>query len=88
MQLSQSNRFSFVQWFRSNLVLALSILVPFLVGGYLWGRSVEIDFRSHPTIDASEAFWSIVEAYFGSAIVFGSLGALVYYIATAILNRK
>lgn len=88
MQSTQSNRRSFTHWFKSHLILVLSIVVPFFAGSYIWGQSVEDDFRSHPIIDKSEARWSIVEAYGGSAIVFGGVGALIYYIASALLKRK
>ncbi|PWT99146.1 MAG: hypothetical protein C5B53_05770 [Candidatus Melainabacteria bacterium] len=75
------------QWIKGHLILFLSIVIPFFVGGYVWGQSVEDDFRSHPTIDAAEVRWSVVEAYAGGAIVFGSVGALIYYIATALIKR-
>jgi hypothetical protein len=88
MQSTQSNKRSFIYWLKNHLILALSIVVPFFAGGYIWGQSVEDDFRSHPTIDATEARWSIVEAYGGGAIVFGSLGALIYYIASAFVKRR
>jgi hypothetical protein len=78
---------SFWHWIKSHLVLFLSIVVPFFVGGYVWGQSVEDDFSSHPSIDATEARWSVVEAYGGGAIVFGSMGALIYYIASALIKR-
>ena len=88
MQSTRSKRYSIGQWLKSHLILTLSIVVPFFVGGYVWGQSVQDDFRSHPSIDASEVRWSVVEAYGGSAIVFGSLGALIYYIASALIKRN
>jgi uncharacterized protein YneF (UPF0154 family) len=88
MQSTQRKNQSASHWIKSNLILVLSIVVPFFVGSYIWGQSVEDDFRSHPIIDATEARWNIIEAYGGSAIVFGSLGALIYYIASAFTKRN
>jgi hypothetical protein len=76
-----------VRWLQSNYWLILSIAIPFLVGGYYWGKSVEDDYRTRPAIDQAEIKWSLVEAYGGGAIVFGSMGALFYYLAIAIVKK-
>jgi hypothetical protein len=88
MQSRRNHKTSLGNWGKRHLILVLSIVVPFFVGGYFWGKSVEEDFRSHPSIDASEARWSVVESYCGSAIVFGGIGALIYYVASAIIKRN
>jgi len=77
-----------VHWLRHNYLLVLSIALPFFIGGYFWGKSVEDDYRTRPTaIDQAEIKWSLIEAYGGAAIVFGSLGALTYYLALSVVKK-
>jgi len=76
-----------LHWLKRNYLLALSIALPFFIGGYLWGKSVEDDYKTRPAIDQSEVKWSLIEAYGGGAILFGSLGALVYYLALAVVKK-
>jgi hypothetical protein len=76
-----------LNWLRRNYLLALSIAIPFLLGGYFWGKTVEEDYRIRPAIDQSEVKWSLIEAYGGGAILFGSLGALTFYLARAVVKN-
>jgi hypothetical protein len=76
-----------VNWFKKNIVLAFCIVIPFLAGGYFLGKSVKEDYRTKPGYDAAEVRWSLIEAYAGGAILFGSIGALVFYIASAIIKK-
>jgi len=86
--MSSTNFFeTFVNWLKRNTVLALFIILPFIVGGYLWGKSVEDDYQSRPAFDDSEKRWGIIEAYGGGALLFGSIGALVYYIGSAVIKK-
>jgi hypothetical protein len=86
--MSSTNFFeTFVNWLKRNALLAACIILPFIIGGYLWGKSVEDDYKARPAFDDSERRWGIVEAYGGGAILFGSIGALVYYVGLAIVKK-
>ncbi len=86
--MSSTNFFeTFVNWLKRNAILAVCIILPFFVGGYLWGKSVEDDYQARPAYDASERRWSIIEAYGGGAILFGAIGALVFYIGSAVVRK-
>lgn len=76
-----------MHWLKRNYLLVLSIVLPFIVGGYFWGKSVADDYQSRPAIDQAEIKWSVIEAYGGGAIVFGSMGALIYYLAIAVVKK-
>jgi hypothetical protein len=86
MILNCHSTFSAARWLKGNIILLFSIVVPFFVGGYYWGKWAQEDYCKHPGIDAAEAKWGTLEAYVGSAIVFGGVGALVFYVARAIIK--
>jgi hypothetical protein len=88
MSAGNNSTLTLGRWLKANIVLVLAIVVPFFVGGYYWGQAAQDDYKQHPGIDAGEARWGTLEAYGGAAIVFGGVGALIYYVAIALTRRS
>jgi hypothetical protein len=86
--LPRSKGGGWIAWMRRRWLLMVFIIVPFFVGGYIWGKSVEDDYRVRPAYDDTEVKWSVIEAYGGAAILFGGVGALVFHLGEAFLSKR